>query len=213
MNLFWKGFDKALDLMAALAGVILVFICAAVCYTIGMRFLFDMTTIWITQTTEYGLLWIVFLATAWLLREGGHITTDIIYSTLGDKAKRGLDLVMFVCAAIACAVCTWYSIAYTYESIVNNVTDVRAVTVPKADIFVIIPIGFFLLTVQFLRMAMGQAPGQGDNAWNGTRLSHCSSAAWSSYCSRAYPSRSPFSSSIWSPPISSSAGRPVFSGW
>ncbi len=77
MNPFWKAFDRLLDVMAVLAGVVLVFICAAVCYTIFMRFLFNQTTIWITQTTEYGLLWIVFLATAWLLREGGHITTDI----------------------------------------------------------------------------------------------------------------------------------------
>ncbi len=156
MNILWKFFDKLLDVMAALAGVILIFICGAVCYTIGMRFLFNMTTIWITQTTEYGLLWIVFLATAWLLREGGHITTDIIYSSLSDKAKRGIDIVMFFCAAIACAVCTWYSIAYTYDCIVNNVTDVRAVTVPKADIFAIIPIGFFLLFIQFLRMVWGK---------------------------------------------------------
>ena len=56
--------------MAALAGVILVFITAAVCYTIGMRFLFTQTTIWIMPITEYALLWIVFLATTWLLRGG-----------------------------------------------------------------------------------------------------------------------------------------------
>ena len=67
MNVFWRCFDKLLDIMAGMAGVILVFICAAVCYTIGMRYLFHATTIWIMQTTEYALLWIVFLATTWLL--------------------------------------------------------------------------------------------------------------------------------------------------
>jgi C4-dicarboxylate transporter, DctQ subunit len=156
MNLFWKGFDKLLDLMAALAGVILVFICAAVCYTIGMRFLFNMTTIWITQTTEYALLWIVFLATTWLLREGGHITTDIIYASLNDKTKRYLDCIMFIIGGITCAVCAYYGIVYTWESIVNGVTDVRAVTVPKSAVFVITPLGFLLLTIQFSRMAWGK---------------------------------------------------------
>lgn len=153
MNLIWKVFDRLLDVMAVMAGVILVFICAAVCYTIGMRYLFEQTTIWIMQTTEYALLWIVFLATAWLLRERGHITTDVIYSTLNEKTKRYLDLVMFICGAIACFISMVYGIAYTYDSIVNHVTDVRAVTIPKAYIFFIIPVGFFLLTVQFLRMA------------------------------------------------------------
>jgi TRAP-type C4-dicarboxylate transport system permease small subunit len=161
MNPIWKVFDRVLDVMAVMAGVVLVFICGAVCYTIFMRFIFNQTTIWITQTTEYGLLWIVFLATAWLLREGGHITTDIIYSTLSDGAKRRLDIVMFLAGAVACAICLYYSVAYTYDSIVNHVTDVRAVTVPKADIFFIIPVGFFLLTVQFLRMVWGKLAAAG----------------------------------------------------
>ena len=95
-RLFWLIFDRILDLLAALAGLILVFIVTAVCYTIGMRYLFTRTTIWITQTTEYALLWIVFLATTWLLREGGHITTDIVYTHLQEKTKRTLDGVMLV---------------------------------------------------------------------------------------------------------------------
>jgi TRAP-type C4-dicarboxylate transport system permease small subunit len=151
--LFWKSFDRLLNIMAGLAGIMLVFICAAVCYTIGLRFFFNQTTIWIMQTTEYALLWIVFLATAWLLRERGHITTDIIYSSLGDRAKQHLDIVMFLAGALTCAICLWYGIIYTFECISNNVNDVRAVTVPKWSVFVIVPVGFLLLTIQFLRMA------------------------------------------------------------
>lgn len=85
MKAFWALFDKLLKYDGTLAGIILVFIVAAVCYTIGMRYFFRQTTIRIIQTTEYALLWIVFLATTWLLREGGHITTDIIYGHLNNK--------------------------------------------------------------------------------------------------------------------------------
>ena len=153
MKRFWIFFDKLLDLMAALAGAILVFICAAVCYTIGMRFLFTKTTIWIMQTTEYALLWIVFLGTSWLLREGGHITTDVIYVHLNEKTKRILDCMMSVIGGITCAALCCLGVLHEYDCIVNGVTDVRAVTVPKSAIFVIIPIGSILLTIQFLRMA------------------------------------------------------------
>jgi TRAP-type C4-dicarboxylate transport system permease small subunit len=153
MELFWKIFDKVLDVMAALAGVILVFITAAVCYTIGMRFLFKQTTIWIIQTTEYALLWIVFLATTWLLREAGHITTDIIYVHLKERTKHYLNCIMSVIGGLTCAVMVYFGTLYTYECIVNTVTDVRAVTVPKWTVFCIIPIGSILLTIQFFRMA------------------------------------------------------------
>ncbi|HEY3275203.1 MAG TPA: TRAP transporter small permease [Syntrophorhabdaceae bacterium] len=153
MKVFWGFFDRLLNAMAGLAGVILVFIVAAVCYTIGMRFFFKQTTIWIIQTTEYALLWIVFLATAWLLREGGHITTDIIYVHLSTKAKHYLNFIMSLVGALTCAIMLYYGAAYTYDCIINNVTDVRAITVPKAAVFVIIPIGSLLLTLQFLRIA------------------------------------------------------------
>jgi len=142
--------------MAAMAGVILVFICAAVCYTIGMRYLFNATTIWIMQTTEYALLWIVFLATTRLLRDGEHIITDIIYSHIHKKARRYLDCVMFVVGGSSCIIMLYFSSSYMYECIVNNVTDVRAVTVPKWTVFSIIPLGSMLLAIQFFRMAFNR---------------------------------------------------------
>ncbi len=153
MEKFWRVFDKLSDLMAALAGVILVFITAAVCYTIGMRFLFRKTTIWIIPMTEYALLWIVFLGTTWLLREGGHITTDVIYVHLSRKTKDYLNLIMAVIGALTCALLFYLGIVHLYDCIIHSVTDVRAITVPKSAIFVVIPIGSILLMIQFFRTA------------------------------------------------------------
>jgi TRAP-type C4-dicarboxylate transport system permease small subunit len=153
MHGFWKVFDKILDIMVGLAGVILLFITAAVCYTIGMRYLFIKTTIWIMPITEYALLWIVFLATTWLLREGGHVMTEILYVHLNAKTKRTLDMIMFVIGGLACVLMVFFGCQHMYECIANRVTDVRAITVPKAVVFSIVPIGSLFLTVQFFRMA------------------------------------------------------------
>jgi C4-dicarboxylate transporter DctQ subunit len=150
---FWKYFDKLADVMAALAGAILVFITAAMCYTIGMRFLFRKTAIWITPMSEYALLWIVFLGTTWLLREGGHITTDVIYVHLNEKTKHYLDLIMSVIGGLACAMLFYFGVVHLYDCIIHGVTDVRGITVPKSAIFIIIPIGSILLTIQFFRTA------------------------------------------------------------
>jgi len=153
MKRFWKFFDKLSDVMAALAGVLLVLISAAMCYTIFMRFLFRQTTIWITPMSEYALLWIVFLGTTWLLREGGHITTDVIYIHLDEKAKRYLDLMMSVVGGLACALLLYLGIVHLSDCILHGVTDVRALTVPKSVVFIVIPIGSLFLTIQFFRTA------------------------------------------------------------
>jgi C4-dicarboxylate transporter DctQ subunit len=138
---------------AGLAGVILVFITAAMCYTIFMRFLFKQTTIWIIPMSEYALLWIVFLGTTWLLREKGHITTDIIYTHLNEKTKRFLDGIMFIIGGLICAAMVFLGVIHVYQCIAGGVTDVRAITIPKTAVFIIIPIGSIFLTIQFFRMA------------------------------------------------------------
>src|SRR5512139_2336247 len=147
-NLFWRLFDKVINVMAASAGVILVFITAAVCYTIGMRFLFTQTTIWIIPMTEYALLWIVFLGTTWLLREKGHITTDVIYTHLHEKTKHTLNCIMYVIGGLTCAAMFFLGIVHMWDCIIHGVTDVRAVTIPTSAVFIIIPIGSILLTIQ-----------------------------------------------------------------
>jgi len=156
MKGFWIFFDKLINGMAALAGIILVFITAAVCYTIGLRYLFGRTTIWIMPMTEYALLWIVFLATTWLLREGGHITTDILYTHLQDRSRLYLDCFMRIIGGLTCAVMLVLAMVHLMDCIANGVTDVRAVTVPKWIVFIVIPMGSLLLTIQFFRMAWGK---------------------------------------------------------
>ncbi len=152
MKAFWTRFDKLINGMAAFAGVILIFTTVAVCYGIATRFFFRSPSIWVAQTTEYALLWIVFLGTTWLLREKGHVCVDIIYAGLGEKKKTWLDLVMNAVAGAACAVLVYFSTSYVCECISRGVNDVRAVTIPKWWVFFIIPIGLFLLTVQFFRI-------------------------------------------------------------
>jgi C4-dicarboxylate transporter DctQ subunit len=153
MKGFWIFFDKLIEVMAALAGVLLVFISAAMCYTIFMRFLFRQTTIWIVPVSEYVLLWAVFLGTTWLLREGGHITTDVIYTHLNEKTKKYLDCIMWVIGGFACAMLFIFGVIHMCDCIVHGVTDVRAFTVPKSVVFIIIPLGSILLTIQFFRIA------------------------------------------------------------
>ncbi len=159
---FWKSFDQLLDVMAGCAAVILVVITAAVCYTIFMRFLFNRTTIWIIPMTEYALLWIVFLGTTWLLREAGHITTDIIYVHLNERTKKILDGVMSVIGGLTCALLLYLGMVHLFDCLIHGVTDVRAVTIPKSAVFIIIPVGSILLTIQFFRMAWNKLVAKED---------------------------------------------------
>src|SRR3954452_21321874 len=44
-----------------------------------MRYLFGLGSIWLTETIIYGHAALFMLASAWTLREGGHVRVDIFY--------------------------------------------------------------------------------------------------------------------------------------
>lgn len=153
---FWAAFDALIDWMAAAGAFLMVFITAAMCREVVMRYFFGDPSVWAIPLCEYSLLWMVFLGTTWLLRENGHVAVDIVHARLPPRLRAGLDVVTHSLAAVACAVMTALGAQYTYQCIVDGVTDVRAVTVPKAAVFGIIPFGSLLLTIQLLRMIAAQ---------------------------------------------------------
>ena len=62
---------------------------------------------------------------------------------------------MSIIGGLACALMLFLGIAHLFDCIVNGVTDVRAITVPKWTVFIIIPIGSLLLTLQFFQDGLG----------------------------------------------------------
>jgi TRAP-type C4-dicarboxylate transport system permease small subunit len=60
---------------------------------------------------------------------------------------------MFVVGGLTCALLVYLGLVHSWDCITHQVTDVRAVTVPKTAVFFVIPLGSLLLTIQFLRMA------------------------------------------------------------
>jgi hypothetical protein len=53
--------------MAVLGGLLLLFITFSIAYSIVTRKLDLPTPVWVVQFDEYALLWVLFLATAWIL--------------------------------------------------------------------------------------------------------------------------------------------------
>ena len=75
-------FDVIIEVMTYMAGVIILAVTFTVTLTAIVRYLGFRPPLWTFQFTEYALLWFTFLAAAWLLREGGHISIDTVVSRL-----------------------------------------------------------------------------------------------------------------------------------
>jgi TRAP-type C4-dicarboxylate transport system permease small subunit len=143
--------DKLLAFLAGLAGLLLLFITFSISYTILARFVGFASPVWVVQFNEYALLWLTFLGTAWLLAKDKHVSIDLVTRLLPVYGRVILSLLHNLAGAVLCAVFTWYGTLVTWDQFQRGVTDVQAIDFPKYLVLMVIPSGFFLLTVQFLR--------------------------------------------------------------
>ena len=62
-------FDRFLDVSPVISGIIIVLIMLAVCANVIMRYFLNRPIVGIDEISEYLLLFITFIGSAWLLRE------------------------------------------------------------------------------------------------------------------------------------------------
>ena len=146
-----KVLDRIHDFLAVLVGVILVLMTLSIGYAIFARAVDIPGPVWIDQFNEYAMLFATFLGASWLLSKRRHVSVDLVISRLGPGTRRALGLVHSLLGMALCGTLCWYGALTTIDNYQRGVVDVKAVDVPMAYVLFVIPLGFFLLLLQFAR--------------------------------------------------------------
>ncbi|PKN66912.1 MAG: hypothetical protein CVU57_04945 [Deltaproteobacteria bacterium HGW-Deltaproteobacteria-15] len=146
-----KLLDRVCTGLAVIAAGLFLFCTFSICYSILTRSMRIMGPIWVVQFNEYAMLWITFLGTAYLLMRNKHASIQIVVGRLGEEGKRLFGLAHNLVGLVLCLGLSYFCFSSTWEHFVRNVIDVQSVDVPKGYILLVIPFGFLLLSLQFLR--------------------------------------------------------------
>ena len=140
--------------MAYLACSLLVFSWLSVCTEVILRYFFSRPILWTIEITEYILLYTTFLGSAWLLRQGEHVRVDLLITRLKPKYNTILTITMFSLAAICCLILFYWGVAATLHAFHSQVLVPKELGTPKFLVLMIIPFGFLLLVIEFMRLAV-----------------------------------------------------------
>ena len=81
-------YNRIVDLGAILAGVLLIFLMLSVTLEVGLRYFLGRPTSWVVEICGYTLLYIPFLAAAWVLRTDGlQVALAALRSTFGGEPR------------------------------------------------------------------------------------------------------------------------------
>lgn len=129
-----------------------------------VRFLPVASMGWADEIVELAFAWMVFLGTAALWRDNGHIAVDFIHESLaGSQAGRGLELLLGVLTLAFLGFFTWEGALLTAQAVGNRTPILE---LPKPWWYAAIPtsglvmigysVGRFLLLLRAARMRQGR---------------------------------------------------------
>ena len=147
-------FDRLMLAMAAFGAVLILAMALIIGYDVLMRRVFDSPTIWALDVTEYALLYVTFLAAPIVLRREGHVRMTAISEILRPTPRKVLYIGGMIAASIASGILAWQSLFTLLDQIERSSSILGGIRVPQPLVFWIIPFGFFLLSLQSMRMAV-----------------------------------------------------------
>ena len=148
-------FDRILNLLAWLAIGIITCMEILVASEVFMRYVLNRPHAYVDELVKYSIVYITFLGAAWLLKSDGHVKLDLVVDRLSTRSGSVLNIVTSIVSAIVCLIVGWYGSLLIWNSFREGFHMNSVLAPPEWIIFLIIPIGFFLLFIQFLRRAYG----------------------------------------------------------
>jgi TRAP-type C4-dicarboxylate transport system permease small subunit len=138
--------------LAALGAAIFAFITLAICVEVLMRYGFNRPLTWVVEVSEYALLWMTFLGTAWVLRQGGHVRVDILMQFFSPGALQVCGLVSAGSGILASLVLVLFGADATWVAFERGSFKSTGLNIPTWMVLIVIPVGGLLLLARFSRM-------------------------------------------------------------
>ena len=145
-------FDLTVDFLAYLAGASLIFIVLSVSVDVALRFFLNRPMGWVVEVSEYIIVGSAFLAAAWVLKKEGHISVDVLVNLFKLKNRMLIIVITSIVGTIICLLFTWWGVVTTlYHFDEGTILGWKTLELPFAPLLMVIPIGFLLLFIQFIR--------------------------------------------------------------
>ena len=152
MNLLTKVtkiYDRTIDILAFLAGILVIFLMISVGLEVGLRYFLGRPTSWVVEIAGYILLYMPFMVAAWVLKREGHVRMDLVLNRFGPRTQSLINALTSLVGALICLALTLFGVKVSLYF--RGYQTPTILMLPKSVIIAIICVGSFFLFIQFLR--------------------------------------------------------------
>ena len=155
MKFSLKTVDIALDKLLSATGmisVVLMLLLALFIFAqVFARYVLSIHIPGLFDVSIYSLILFTFIAGAHTLREGAHVSVDLISVHIPDKSRPGLELAASVAGLLFTMVMAWFSWNWAYMAFSSDVMTISEIPIPKWVLIGSVFFGFVLMAIQIVR--------------------------------------------------------------
>ncbi|NMM45291.1 TRAP transporter small permease [Rhodospirillaceae bacterium KN72] len=136
------------------SALILLAITALYCMEIALRYFFLSPTLWTRDTITYFLCATLLLAAPQVARDNTHVAINIFVEMMPQRIKGRMETILALLTGLISGGVAWITAQDTIRLFDSNILTLTTIAVPKWWISIFIPIGFALVALQFLSLAL-----------------------------------------------------------
>jgi TRAP-type C4-dicarboxylate transport system permease small subunit len=142
----WLIDGTTIGLMAILATVVFV--------AVITRYFFNLPLAWSEEVSRYSFIWATFLGAVICLREGTHLSVDLLVQRLSPLHRRRLEIVGGMLTASLLGVVLYSGIQVTQ---VTHAQASPALGLPMSIVYSAVPVGAALMLLELLAAVRGRS--------------------------------------------------------
>lgn len=149
-DFFLRGINRLSWLGEILAEIGACALAVVVIWGVVLTYVFTSSDTFSVEMSEYLLVFICFASIPYILREGRHVRVDAFVQLLSPKSRPKVELVASILAMGFCALVVWKAAGVTLLNYQRGFRSASLVSLPLWIPYLIITLGFLLLTLQYI---------------------------------------------------------------
>lgn len=150
-----RAYSGFITCLAVISGFIFGLMAFFIGADVFMRNVMDSGMPWVIEATEYAMYVATVFAAPWVLREGSHVSVDVLTSILSPRCGRYVFLLASLLGSVICLIVFYYSAIATINAFERSSMVYKSFTIPEWWINIFVPFGMALMTIEFFLLFWG----------------------------------------------------------
>jgi TRAP-type C4-dicarboxylate transport system permease small subunit len=161
MQNFIRAIDRLADILAIIAGAMVLLAVLIVTYMVVVR-MGGASNYWEIEASIYLSIGAIFLASPYCLRTGGHVGVDMLPALMGPRLRKHWRLTLKLIGLAVCLYLAWVGAHLTQEAYVSGERGHSLWKPPIWPLNLAMPVGMVLTAVQYVAEIFRTGPSAVD---------------------------------------------------